>query len=166
MITTKYFSSSYEFLINLPPLQSWKHIAATGYSLGYLKWRTWSINSHFEVYYTTPLASSLCSSCSTLFPEPFPLVTGHRHSIKRVPTAGHQYSNENNSLASFLHCIPKWSRPKYFAWKTEWHGVISIWKGRVQGLLDLIMSHTSHFNQIYASSVFTEIADSLNLPHE
>lgn len=125
----KYFSSSYEFLINLPPVQSWKHIAATGHSLGNLKWRTWSINSHFEdCYYTNPLASSLCFSCSTLFPEPFPLVTGHRHSIKRVPTAGRQYSKENNSLPSFLPCIPKWSRPKCFAWKTEWHGVISIWK--------------------------------------
>lgn len=89
--------------------------AATGHSLRHLKQRTWSINPHFEdCYYTNPLASSLCSSCSFLFPEPLPLVTGHRHSIKQVPIAGHQYPNENTSLPLFL---PEWSRPKYF---TEW----------------------------------------------
>lgn len=71
-----------------------------------------------------PLAFSLCSHCYPLFLQPFPLNIGHRHCSQRVPTAGHQPSNENSSPPSFLQqvlqmrhvyctcCIPKWIQPE------------------------------------------------------
>lgn len=67
-----------------------------------------------------PLASSLCSRCSPLFLQPFPLIIGHRHSecpqldiSPQIKTAHHLHSYLYASMEKLcFYYFFKWSRPE------------------------------------------------------